>query len=260
MNLTEKTPAEIDQEWGPLAYARNLAHTRLHQLCRQLESSRHEHLRSLLPAAEAAFTEAAAAMVPYLAEWDARGGWTRGWLCTSSTDPHVHRSQYCSTLRPTSTLALVYAVSGLEEIDVVYYAGNTACTVCYPSAPLTVDLRHPANRAKAMMDLAEAATAARKALPGQEADAARLADVAAYVTEMDHVTLTAWVAGDGERYRYYIGRQFKDKRAVTTAVKRLRKASAEAAQRAEQCRAKIDEAEAAGITDDYQPGIVPRFN
>lgn len=78
-------------------------------------------------------------------EYDRRGGWTRAWLVT---DGHVHRSRNCSTCnngeQPTRFCWLP-EMSGKKEEEIVEAAGDRACTVCYPSAPVARGLSAPAS-------------------------------------------------------------------------------------------------------------------
>lgn len=48
---------------------------------------------------------------------------------------HVHRLT-CSTLRATTSRMWLTEYSGADEAEVVEAAGDVACTVCFPSAPL----------------------------------------------------------------------------------------------------------------------------
>jgi hypothetical protein len=70
------------------------------------------------------------------AEFQARGGWTRAFLVVTNGQGHVHRSQGCSTCYPTTQFHWVTALSGHDEAEIVEAAGERACTVCYPSAPV----------------------------------------------------------------------------------------------------------------------------
>jgi hypothetical protein len=78
-----------------------------------------------------------AAMVPFQDEFVRRGGWTRAWL-VDNTGGHVHRSMDCTTCFETTRFGWLPQVSGLDEDEIVAQAGESACTVCYPSAPAEV--------------------------------------------------------------------------------------------------------------------------
>lgn len=80
-------------------------------------------------------------MEPYDHEFARRGGWTRAFL-VSNGDGHVHSSMSCSTCRPTTQYHWVTELSDHDEAEIVEAAGERACTVCYPSAPVDV-LRRP---------------------------------------------------------------------------------------------------------------------
>lgn len=69
-------------------------------------------------------------------EFEARGGWTRFFLVTGNTGGHVHRSMSCSTCFATTQFVWLYNESGKNEDEIVERAGDGACTVCYPSAPV----------------------------------------------------------------------------------------------------------------------------
>lgn len=75
------------------------------------------------------------------AEFTRRGGWTRAFLATSSTNPHVHNGMDCSTCnkmgKPTR-FGWFPQYSGKAEAEIVEDAGERACTTCYPSAPVSV--------------------------------------------------------------------------------------------------------------------------
>jgi hypothetical protein len=74
-------------------------------------------------------------MRPYEEEFDRRGGWTRAFLVTNAQG-HVHKDMRCSTCRPTTQYHWVTDMSGKVEDEIVDAAGERACTVCYPSAPV----------------------------------------------------------------------------------------------------------------------------
>jgi len=90
-----------------------------------------------LAAAEAAIKAAQVDAMPFHAEYANRGGWTRAFLVTSSTG-HVHRSMNCSTCNIRTGYAWMVDYSGKDEAEIVEAAGERACTVCYPSAPVDV--------------------------------------------------------------------------------------------------------------------------
>lgn len=70
------------------------------------------------------------------AEFGRRGGWPRAYLVT---DGHVHSSMHCSTCNkgefPTRFFWMI-DYSGKSHAEIVEAAGERACTVCYPDAPV----------------------------------------------------------------------------------------------------------------------------
>jgi len=101
--------------------------------------------------------------------------WNRAFLVKASNG-HVHKSQACSTCFPTTEFAWLPQLSGAEETEIVEAAGETACTVCYPSAPAEV-LNRPTTIVTADKIAKEAAKAEREA-KRIEREAKRLAKAA----------------------------------------------------------------------------------
>lgn len=71
---------------------------------------------------------------------------------------HLHRGNGCSTLRTTTVRYLVADYSGADEAEIVDLAGERACTVCFPTAPVDQPSRLPEDVARR-----EAATKEREA-------------------------------------------------------------------------------------------------
>jgi hypothetical protein len=82
------------------------------------------------------------ALRPVVEEIDALGRefyrrpWTRAFLCVTSGQGHVHSGRDCSTCRATTLFNWRTELSGAPESEIVEKAGERACTVCYPSAPV----------------------------------------------------------------------------------------------------------------------------
>ena len=68
-------------------------------------------------------------------EFDRRGGWTRYYLVLNSNG-HVHSSTYCTTCFPTTQYAWLTEQSGMSPQALVELAGESACTDCFPWAPV----------------------------------------------------------------------------------------------------------------------------
>lgn len=198
LDLTGKTPAEIDELWAPIAarFSRAYAvkataqtdeYRARNALARHAEGrirlaswefSRHEstikHSAERIADAEAEMAAAETAMAPYAAEWTRRGGWTRAYLVVTKGQGHVHRSMNCSTCYPTTQFEWVTALSGASEQEIVDAAGERACTVCYASAPVALRL----DRATTVFSRDEQAAAARR----EEKAAAKAVAQAAQIT------------------------------------------------------------------------------
>lgn len=84
------------------------------------------------------FESHTSAQQPYSEEFVRRGGWTRAFLVVTSGKGHVHRSMDCHTTYATTQFHWVIDLSGKTEEEVVEAAGERACTVCYPTAPVEV--------------------------------------------------------------------------------------------------------------------------
>lgn len=73
---------------------------------------------------------------PYEAEYKRRGGWTRAFIVVN-TNGHVHKSMHCSSCYPTTQYSWLPEYSGSDESKIIEDAGSSACTVCYPNAPVS---------------------------------------------------------------------------------------------------------------------------
>ena len=63
--------------------------------------------------------------------------WNRAFL-VQNNGGHVHKTMHCNTCFPTTQFGWLVDYSADSETTIVEAAGNTACTVCYPSAPADV--------------------------------------------------------------------------------------------------------------------------
>jgi hypothetical protein len=79
-------------------------------------------------------------------EFIRRGGWTRAFIVRGN-DGHIHKDMHCRTCRITTQYGWLPEYSGKDEAEIVADAGDRACTVCYPSAPVDV-LKRPSKIAK----------------------------------------------------------------------------------------------------------------
>lgn len=89
--------------------------------------------------------------------------WTRFFLVPGG---HLHSSRRCSSLRWNTILYWLPEYSGKTEADIVALAGEKACTICYPSAPVDRPSMlpvHVAEREAAAAERAEKAAKSRAA-------------------------------------------------------------------------------------------------
>jgi hypothetical protein len=153
--LDTLTPVEIDTALYE-AYAKAADITakqqRTQQLIAIIDDTEPGSYASLLPersperraklVAEVEAHEAARARVfdeeinPREAEHDRRG-WTRYYL-VDNTNGHVHKDQDCPTCFPTTRYDWLVEQSGMTPEKLVELAGEKACTVCFPWAPVDV--------------------------------------------------------------------------------------------------------------------------
>jgi hypothetical protein len=144
MDLTTKTPAEIDELWFPLMDQESNARGRAFQYAMTAaDGSYGAQLREQYASKAAEFEAQAdafhAEQEPFRAEWNRREGWVRAYLAVTNGDGHVHRTMSCRTCnrgKQNTQFAHLPQVSGLTDDEIVELAGERACTVCYEDAPV----------------------------------------------------------------------------------------------------------------------------
>ena len=231
----DSTPVECDTEldvlWrrqSPLLYYRSHVLDRVGRHGREVAyraefGSAHDRFaimseRDLEQAAEqiaeytARIDATQAEMDPIEAEFERRGGWTRAFLVMNSNG-HVHASRRCSTCFPTTQYGWFTEYSGHDEAEIVGLAGDMACTVCYPSAPVA-DPRFPRpsrlatpeqKKARDERDAAKAAREAKRLATGiWNPDGTELlaggvvkTERTAEITAVDHLVHRMWDARRG---------------------------------------------------------------
>ena len=67
-------------------------------------------------------------------------GWSRAYLVRNSNG-HIHKSRECGTCFPTTQYVWLTDMSGRDELEIAFLAGEKACTVCYAHAPSAYFLR-----------------------------------------------------------------------------------------------------------------------
>lgn len=67
-------------------------------------------------------------------------GWSRAFLVRNSNG-HIHKSRDCVTCFGTTQYVWLTEMSGRDELEIAYLAGEKACTICYAHAPSSYFLR-----------------------------------------------------------------------------------------------------------------------
>lgn len=147
------------------------------------------------------------------AEFDRRGGWTRAYLVT---DGHVHSSQRCSSCNngefPTRFFWMI-DYSGKTQAEIIEAAGERACTICYPDAPVArKDKGEVVTVPKSVMLTPEEIERAE----AREAEAKRRAEKKA------KAALNAITQPDGTPLRDEMGRDGRQKGSIVKTVRTAR--------------------------------------
>jgi hypothetical protein len=150
VTLAEQAPAEIDGQLFPILdrLAQKDSHLadylyllglrgRINQIHGKMEYNdpgvQRKQFEESKAKLEAEIAELEAEAAPFEAEFDRRGGWTR-YLVVSGG--HLH-FRSCHTLTPGRTMVgQIAEASGLDQGEVVGKYGETACTHCFPDAPV----------------------------------------------------------------------------------------------------------------------------
>lgn len=146
MDMTElsaQTPVEIDTELAKLYYEQAKAQVQMDQYAelalRKRQGEKHDSAREYEAKAQqlaGALNALEEIIRPLEAEY-ARRPWTRFWLVTNSNG-HVHHTTHCDTCFANTSFAWLTQCSGLSNDELVELAGEKACTVCFPNAPVDV--------------------------------------------------------------------------------------------------------------------------
>lgn len=151
-DLSTMTPVEIDTQIAHLYGAISRAETTAEQAQATIERidsvrdydrdlpwnspAKREAAAAALAQAVATIEQSYAAVRPFEDEFKARP-WNRYYLVTNAGG-HVHSSMGCQTCFPTTQYAWLVEQSGMTHEALVDLAGEAACTVCFPSAPVDV--------------------------------------------------------------------------------------------------------------------------
>lgn len=139
-----RTPADIDTELAELGNEAALLELKLARI-----NKRQAHLSEV---------------------FQARGGWTRAFL-VNNTNGHVHSTMGCSSCFSTTQFQWRTELSGSDQAEIIAAAGELACTVCYPDAPVAVTSKPGTIRTDAMIAREERAAKAAEAAQVKNAKA-----------------------------------------------------------------------------------------
>jgi hypothetical protein len=187
MDITTATPVEIDTKLADLngkiaalAHKRGLAWVQIGHI----DATEPGSYQSMLPQNSAARRQALCdeandldaqitkvmdeEIAPLNAEYRRRGTWPRYYL-VDNTNGHVHKDTNCTTCFADTRYAWLVEQSGMRARDLVELAGEKACTICFPWAPVDVlkqktRLEAPERKAaREEREAKKAAAAAKKA-------------------------------------------------------------------------------------------------
>jgi hypothetical protein len=178
-----------------------------------------------------AISTAHSARLPLEAEYLRRGRWTRAYL-VDNADGHVHNTTTCATWNKGWSATRYHwltELSGNAESEIVELAGERACTVCYPSAPVDV-LKRPSKLEGPVQQAAreaKQAKAAKKAAADAEAIVVEgIAEIGDRETTKTFKTVRAatnFIAGELSSLTWY-GMTHPSAQRWETNVKRIRAA------------------------------------
>lgn len=152
--LSSKTPKEVDTQIAELFEEYYKAMAPLHETLSRLDNAKKRlerntserfrestendiiYLENKVNEYRQIGKEILAEAVPYEVEYSRRP-WTRGFLVRNSNG-HVHKNRSCSTCTRSTQYYWLTEYSGKNEEELVADAGESACTVCYPTAPVNV--------------------------------------------------------------------------------------------------------------------------
>lgn len=138
LNLSTAAPAEIDGELYPILERIGVLQGRIASGNKSLETmpdwqAQLSHLTSTVVLDEERLARKEAEAEPLEVEYTSRGGWDRYIVVPGG---HLHKRS-CHTLTPGRTMVgQVAEASGLTEEEVVAKYDETACSHCFPNAPV----------------------------------------------------------------------------------------------------------------------------
>jgi hypothetical protein len=230
--LTEKTPADIDEQLGALwdriheaeqrkrgavahlsdlrtgrRYRQPATEGQLARAAAAVDAAEATRAAAAVDAAEATLVGLLDQTEPLNAEYQRRGRWARFFRVVTSGEGHVHSSMNCHTCYPTTRYMWLPSLSGKGQDEAVDAYGSEMCSICFPTV-----LTHPSYQTRGA--IAEA-SAARRA---QENAARQAIKDAKGITNPDG---TPVLLGRG-RYRDRIGSAVTAERELISRLVDLR--------------------------------------
>jgi hypothetical protein len=215
MNVEKMSPPEIDGQLAKLyseaARLRGDANRVEHRIDQgrnskrqwnRLSESQLEELEDQLAALVEQVAGVQAQVAPFNLEFQRRGGWSRYYL-VNNPGGHVHSSRNCSSCFPSTEFLWLVEHSGLAAEELVELAGERACSVCFPWAPVSV-LQRASRLAPDVAAQAErAAVAAERAVKAAAKDAKAISAPDGSPLRVDHsevrTVVSAWREAVGAR-------------------------------------------------------------
>lgn len=144
-DLSALTPSQVDAEINRIDYDLAVLDTRIAQAekveaeaIKAGDDTKAAKFGALVEEYSDSYNEKNAERFPYAREYATRGRWTRAYLVVTNGTGHVHSSTRCTTCYATTSFCWLTDLSGMDETEIVDLAGERACTVCYPTAPVEV--------------------------------------------------------------------------------------------------------------------------
>jgi hypothetical protein len=221
-NVAKTTDAALVEAWWKVAKAEDRVadYKKIEASC--AKRGTRFHYTAELAEAQAQLDIAKAIAAP-LEAVAAAGRWSRFVLVPGG---HLHRGFGCSTLRWTTQTGLMPEFSGADEAEVVDLAGEVACTVCFPSAPVNrpsmlpvhVKEREEAAQAAAEREAKAEKLAAEKIVVGRTVYKTLRAAENAMSWEMENIVSRTYMEGVDEAHTQHLRNLADEDRATLAKI------------------------------------------
>jgi len=208
--MNQKRAVEVDSQLSDFYFEEQVNRKRAENLASM--AINYPHYPQYPEQAKEYFAKAAefrAKAEPLEREYFEAGGWNRFWLVVSSANGHVHNSRNCSSCYSKSVYSWLVEYSGMDEAEFVELAGEDACSVCFPNAPVSA-LARPSRLSIPEREEKEARRVEREA----KAEAKRVKDEANAICNPDGSLI---VLGANKKYPNYVRSFFVAKQEYKSA-------------------------------------------